>query len=67
MDPKWLVVKVLVRKGCTNRWDVVIERIGVVSHHLRSLLGAIGLIVLCAFVCRVEYFDARIRESILYE
>ena len=39
--------------------------IGVVSHHLRLLLGAIELIVLCAFVCRVEYFDAQIKETLL--
>ena len=36
--------------------------ISVVSHHLRLLLGAVELIVLCAFVCNVEYFDAHMRE-----
>ena len=35
----------------------MIDWIGVVSHHLRSLLGAIKLTVLRVFVCRVEYFD----------
>jgi hypothetical protein len=44
-------MKVVARKGCNNRLDGVIGRIGVVSHHLRSLLGAIELTVLCAFVC----------------
>ena len=39
----------------------------VVSHHLRSLLGAIELTVLCAFVCKVEYFDVQIRETLLYK
>ena len=47
----------MARKGCTARWDAMIGQIGVVSHHLRSLSGAIKLIVLCVFVCRVEYFD----------
>ena len=32
--------------------------IDVVSHHLQSLLGVVGLIVLRAFVYRVGYFDA---------
>ena len=32
-------------------------RIGVVSHHLRSHLGAIKLTVLRVFLCGVEYFD----------
>ena len=36
--------------------------IGVVSHHLRSLLDVIALTVLCAFIFKVGYFDAKIRE-----
>ena len=36
-------------KGCNNKWDAMIGRIGVRSHHLRSLLGAIELTVLYAF------------------
>ena len=43
--------------GRTVRWDAMTGRIGVVSHHLRTLLGAIKYIVLCVFVCEVEYFD----------
>ena len=39
----------------------------VASRHLRSLLGAIELIVFCAFVCRVGYFDAQIRKTLLYK
>ena len=39
------------------RWDARIGRIGVVSHHLQSLMGAINFIVLCVFVYGVEYFD----------
>ena len=57
-DPKWLFGKVVARKGRTTRCDAMIGWIGVVSHHLRSLLGAIKLTVLHVFVCRVEYFDA---------
>ena len=44
-------------KGCNARWDAMIGRIGFVSYYLRSLLGAIKLIVLRVFVCGVEYFD----------
>jgi hypothetical protein len=29
--------------------------------------GAIELTVLCAFVCKVGYFDAQIRETLLYK
>ena len=40
--------------------------IGVVSHHLQSLLGDIKLTILCAFVCRVRQFDSQIVETLLY-
>jgi hypothetical protein len=40
-------------EGCNDRWDAVIGWTCVVSHHLRSLLGVIEVIVLCAFVCIV--------------
>ena len=45
----------------------MIGPIGVVSQHLRSFLGAIELTVLCAFVSQVNYFDAQIRETLLYK
>jgi hypothetical protein len=38
-----------------------------VSYLSRSLSSAIELIVLCAFVCGVGYFDAQIRETLLYK
>ena len=57
VDPEWLIGKVVAQKGHTARWDAMIGRIGVVSHHLRSFLGAIKLTVLRVFVCGVEYFD----------
>ena len=57
VDLKWLIGKVMARKGHTTKWDAMIGRIGVVSHHLPSLLGAIKLTVLRVFVCWVEYFD----------
>jgi hypothetical protein len=44
----------------------MIGRIGVVSHHLRSLVDAIELNVLCAFVCVVECFDAHIIDIMVY-
>ena len=43
----------------------MIGRIGVVSHHLQSLLGAIELTVSSAFICIVGYFDAHIRETLI--
>ena len=46
--------------------DAVIDWIGDVSYHLQSLLSAIVLTVSCAFVCIVGYFDAQIREPLLY-
>ena len=36
--PKWLIKKMLARKGCDERMDAVIGRRGHVSHHLRSIL-----------------------------
>ena len=45
----------------------MISQIGVASHHLQSLLGAIELTSLCAFVCKVPYFDAQIREVVVYK
>ena len=57
----------VVRKACTARWDVMIGRIGLVSHHLRSLLGVIKLIVLRVFVCGVEYLEVYYRETLLYK
>ena len=44
------------RKERTARWDALIGRIGVVSHQLRSILGAIKLTVLRVFVCRSRIF-----------
>ena len=40
MDPKWLIVEVVVQK------DTIIGHISDVSHHLRSLLGVIEFPVL---------------------
>jgi hypothetical protein len=51
------------RKGRTARWDAMIDRIGVVSHHLQSLLGAIKLTVLRVFVCKVEDFEYFFRDG----
>ena len=57
----------MAQKGCNDRWDVVIGWIGVVSHHSQSLLDAIGLSILCTFICRVGYFDAQIRNTLVYK
>ena len=45
----------------------MVGQIGVVSHHLQSLLGVIELTVLCIFVCRAGYFDAMIKETLVYK
>ena len=45
----------------------MIAWIGIISCHLQSLLGAIELIVLCAFMCKVGYFDAQIKKTLLYK
>lgn len=47
--------------------DAMIGQIGHFWQHLESLLGAIELIVLCAFICRVGYFDAQIKETLFYK
>ena len=47
----------MAQKGRIARWDAMIGWIGVVSHHLQSLLGAMKFTVLRVFVCGIEYFD----------
>ena len=54
-------------KRCNDKPDVVIDRISHLLHHLVSLLGDIELIVLCAFVSIIGYFDAQIKETVLYD
>ncbi len=66
-DPKQLFGKVVSQEGRIARWDAMIGRIGVVSHHLQSLLGAIKLTDLRVLVCKVEYFDVQIGETLLYK
>ena len=41
--------------------------IDVIAHHSQSFLGAIELTVMCAFICKVGYFDAQIRETLVYK
>ena len=57
----------MAREGCSDSLDAVIGWLGHLLHHLRSLLGAIEVTVLCAFVCRVRCYDAQIRETLLYK
>ena len=45
----------------------MISRIGLVSQHLQSLLSVIELPILCAFICNVGYFDAQIKEILVYK
>ena len=56
MDPKRLTIKVVVQLGCNN-WPGRPH-----SHHSGSLSNVVKLIILCAFVRIVGYFDAQIRE-----
>ena len=59
--------KVVARKGCSDMWDVLIGRIGAMSHHLPSILGVIEFNhFVYSFVCKVGYIDAQIRESLLH-
>ena len=60
------MVNVVIRQGCIDRWGALIGRIGVVSQHLRSLLGPIELTILWAFVYRIGYYDAQIMETLIY-
>ena len=45
----------------------MIDRIGFVSKNLGSLLGAMELTVLCAFICKVGRSNAQIRETLIYK
>lgn len=46
----------------------MIGRVGhVSSYHLGSLLDAVELTVECAFVCKGGYFNAQVREPMLYK
>jgi len=65
VDPKWLIKKVATQKGHNYKSNAMIGWIGVVSHHLQSLLDVIELTILCASVCKVGYVDAHIRETLL--
>ena len=67
MDPKQLIIKVVAPNGCIDRPYALMGQIGLVSHHSGSLWGVIELHVLCAFVCRVGYFDAQIKETLSYK
>jgi len=62
VDMKRVLVKVLASKGCRDWLD---------SSRFTPFaiiwMGAIELIILCAFVYKVGYFDAQIRETLLYK
>ena len=66
MDSKWLFVKVVVQKEYNDRSDALIGWIGHVLHCLESLLDVIELTIVCTFMCREGYFDAQIRDTLLY-
>jgi hypothetical protein len=38
-----------------------------VSNQSGSLLGAVVLAPFCAFVCKAQYFIARVRKTVVYE
>ena len=64
VDPNWLTVKVMTWKGCSDRLDTTIDQLGLVSHHLGSLLGVNELTNMSAFQCGARYFDAQSKESL---
>ena len=41
--------------------------IGVISCHMQLILSAMELTILCAFICKIGYFDAQVRETLLYK
>ena len=49
----------MVQKGCRDGLHAMVDHIGFISHHLGSLLSA--------FICKVGYFDAQIRETLLHK
>ena len=63
MDPKRLIIKVVAQKGCSDKPN----RSCLTSFGITLILGAIKLTILCAFICIVRYFDAKIRETLLYK
>ena len=64
---KWLLrgPKLANCKSGPPKKDAMIGQIGHVSSHYWLLLSVTKLFVLCAFVCKVGYFDAWIRETIV--
>ena len=51
----------VARKGRIVAWDAMIGQIGVISHGLQSLLGAIKTTILLVFICGVKYKDVVIK------
>ena len=41
--------------------------IGVISYHMQLILSVMELTILCAFICKIRYFDAQVRETLLYK
>ena len=67
MDPKWLIVKAVTQKGCNVKLDAVIDKVGLVPHHLEPLLNVTELTILCASICKLEELDPQLRETLLYK
>jgi len=54
-------ILMVARKKCSSdRLDAMIGLIGLASHHLESLLGAIKWHVLCVFVCTWKGFNIKL-------
>ena len=47
MDPTRLIIKVVVQKGSNDKPYAMVSKIGFVSYHLGSLLGALELTIFC--------------------
>ena len=45
----------------------MIGYLGFDLHHFGSLVGAVEFAILSALACRVGYFEAHIRETLLYK
>jgi hypothetical protein len=62
VHPQWLIVIVVVRKGCSDMPNAIIDRIGHIPHHLGSILNAIELPYCVHSHTKIGYFVAQIRR-----
>ena len=65
-----MIVTVVACKGCSDRVDATIGWMSDGSNRSSFTPLAITLryhYMLCAFVCKIKYYDAQIKDSLLYK